>query len=55
MHLTAKPPYTVSSSTGTQGGQQAICSSIASVYSTLLIKKLFPVYIDLQVLANKKY
>ena len=55
MHLTAKPPYTVSSSVGTQGGQQDIFSSIASVYAALLIKKLFPVYMDLQELANMKY
>jgi len=54
MHLTAKPPYTVSSSKGNPGGQQAIFP-VASMYSASLIKKLFPVYIDLWEVANMKY
>lgn len=55
MLLAAKPPYMVSSSRGTRGGQQASFYSIASVYSPPLIKKLIPVYIDRQELTNMKY
>lgn len=38
MHFTAKHPYAVSNSIGTKGGQQAIFSSTASVYSAALLK-----------------
>lgn len=54
MYLTAKPPYVVPAPWALKGGSKPVSSSLGSVHSAPWIKKLFPVYKDLQELANMK-